>query len=298
MIKEISIVIPALSEEESLPLLVDDIKNCFLSSKIDYEIIIVDDGSQIPVENYIPEDKIIRIIKEPYTKGQSNAILKGVSLAKYNFICTLDGDGQNPASEILKMIDEFNQNFSHYDVIAGFRENRKDTFFRSFYSKLANIFIKLITKTSAKDLGCSLKIFDKKLLDDLKFTGDVHRILLPIFELRNYKIMQIPVQHRERKYGETKYGFGRIVAVIIDSILLSLTKGFTTSARYASGKLSFIFGGLSGILFIFALYQKINLDVFVHKNPLFLLGITTFFISLQFLTISIVSFFIENKKID
>ena len=76
LIKEISIVIPALSEEESLPLLVDDIKNCFLYSKIDYEIIIIDDDSQIPVENYIPEDKIIRIIIS-YTKDSQTQFLKG-----------------------------------------------------------------------------------------------------------------------------------------------------------------------------------------------------------------------------
>ena len=194
------------------------------------------------------------------------------------------------------MINELNKNFNQYDVIAGYRANRKDAFFRSFYSKLANIFIKLITKTSAKDLGCSLKIFHKKILEDVKFTGDIHRILLPLFELRNYRILQIPVEHRERKFGETKYGIGRIIAVVIDSILLYLTKGFTNSARYASGKLSFIFGGLSLVLFLFALYAKVYLDIFVHKNPVFLIGITTFFISLQFLTISIVSFFIENKK--
>ena len=133
-------------------------------------------------------------------------------------------------------------------------------------------------------------------MEDIKFTGDVHRILLPLFELRNYRILQVPVQHKEREFGETKYGIGRIVAVVIDSILLSLTKGFTKSARYSSGKLSFIFFGLSGVLFLFALYQKIYLDVFVHRNPLFLIGITTFFISLQFFTIAIVSFFIENKK--
>ncbi len=296
LIKEISIVIPALSEEESLPLLVDGINSCFSTSTIDYEIIIVDDGSPIAVSSYLAESKILKIIREPYSKGQSNGILKGVSVAKYDYICTLDGDGQNPPTEIIKMIEEFNKNFSEYDVIAGYRKNRKDSFFRSFYSRLANIFINIITKTSSKDLGCSLKIFDKKIMEDIKFTGDVHRILLPLFELRNYRILQVPVQHKEREFGETKYGIGRIVAVVIDSILLSLTKGFTKSARYSSGKLSFIFFGLSGVLFLFALYQKIYLDVFVHRNPLFLIGITTFFISLQFFTIAIVSFFIENKK--
>lgn len=296
LIKEISIVIPALSEEESLPLLVDGIDNCFSTSNIEYEIIIVDDGSPVKVQSYLTESKKLKIIREPYSKGQSSGILKGVSVAKYDYICTLDGDGQNPPTEIIKMIDELNKNFREYDVIAGYRKNRKDRFFRSFYSRLANIFIKLITKTSSKDLGCSLKIFNKKLIEDIRFTGDVHRILLPLFELRNYKILQVPVEHREREFGETKYGIGRIVAVVIDAILLSLTKGFTKSARYSSGKLSFIFLGLSGALFSFALYQKIYLDAFVHRNPLFLIGITTFFISLQFFTIAIVSFFIENKK--
>ena len=110
MIKEISIVIPALSEEESLPLLVDGIDNCFSTSNIEYEIIIVDDGSPVKVQSYLTESKKLKIIREPYSKGQSSGILKGVSVAKYDYICTLDGDGQNPPTEIIKMIDELNEN--------------------------------------------------------------------------------------------------------------------------------------------------------------------------------------------
>ena len=113
--------------------------------------------------------------------------------------------------------------------------------------------------------------------------------------MENYNLGQVEVEHRARKYGQTKYGFGRIIAVIIDSFLLYLTKGFTQSTRYALGRLSFYFGLITLLLFGLALYQKFYLDAFVHKNPIFLLGITTFFTFLQLLITSLISFFIENK---
>ena len=142
------------------------------------------------------------------------------------------------------------------------------------------------------DLGL---VSEKKMIDDIMFNGDIHRILIPLFEYRNYNLGQVEVEHRARKYGQTKYGFGRIIAVTIDSFLIYLTKGFTQSTRYALGRLSFYFGLITLFFFGLALYQKFYFDTFVHKNPIFLLGITTFFTFLQLLITSLISFFIENK---
>ena len=107
---------------------------------------------------------------------------------------------------------------------------------------------------------------------------------------------QIPVNHLERKFGETKYGIGRFIPVVIDSILLYLTEGFTKSSRYALGKLSVFFGFISIGFFGVAIYQKLSLSIFIHKNPIFLIGITMLFVCLQLLTTAIISFFLENKK--
>ncbi len=294
MIKELSILIPVLDEKESITSLVDEIKSEFSNSKVNYEIVIVDDFSEEPVDTYL-SGKNLKIIRNPHSKGQSYSILVGVSEASYDFLAIMDGDGQNPPKEILKLLNLFNENFNNCDVVSGIRKVRKDNLLRTLYSKIANLIIRFLTKSKCKDLGCALKIFKKDMISELNYNGDIHRILVPLFEYRGYKLVQTEVEHRHREFGKTKYGFSRLTAVIIDSILLYLTKGFTTTARYALGKLSIFFGLISGFLFILSLYQKQMNDVFIHRNPIFLIGITTFFICLQLLVTSFISFFIENK---
>ncbi len=294
MIKDISILIAALNEEESLPSLIDEINTSVQSLDVNYEIIIIDDFSKIPVNSYISGEDI-KVLRNSYTRGQSFSLIRAAEEAKYDFLVTLDGDGQNPPEEIGKLIKIFNKNFDYCDVVSGIRKSRKDGIVRTLYSKFANLIIRLITKTQSKDLGCALKIFKKHMLEDIKFNGDIHRILVPLFEYRGYKLIQEEVEHRPRQFGETKYGFSRITAVIIDSFLLYFTNGFTSTARYSLARLSFVFGFLSTALFVLSLYQKEANGVFVHKNPIFLIGIVTFFVSLQFFATSITSFFIENK---
>lgn len=294
MIKDLSILIPVLDEEQNLPSLIDEIKLTFKAIKINYEIIVVDDCSKIPVSSYI-SDQNVKIFRNSFTKGQSFSILKAANESKNEYLAIIDGDGQNPPSEILKLLDTFNKNFGDCDVVSGIRKIRKDGALRIFYSKFANLIIKSLTNTNCKDLGCALKIFRKSMLEDIKFNGDIHRILVPLFEFRGYKLIQEEVNHLPRKFGKTKYGFSRITAVIVDSILLYFTKGFTNTARYALAKFSFVFGFLSMSLFLISLFQKELNNVFVHKNPIFLLGITFLFLSLQLFITSVVAFFIENK---
>jgi len=294
MIKEISILIPVLNEEDNLPYLIDDIHSSLNNSDINYEIIIIDDFSKIPVNSYL-NGKNIKIFRNAYRRGQSFSLFKAAEKSKYEHLVTLDGDGQNPPEEIIKLLNIFNENYEQCDIVAGIRKSRKDGFLRTLYSKLANLIIRSLTKTECKDLGCSLKIFRKKMLEDIKFNGDIHRILVPLFEYRGYKLIQEEVNHLPRKFGETKYGFSRIIAVTIDSFLLYFTNGFTSTARYSLTKLSFVFGFLSLALFALSLFQKEISGIFIHRNPLFLIGITTFFVSLQLIITSVVSFFIENK---
>jgi len=297
LINQISIVIPALNEEESIPSLVDELNAELESANLEFEIIIVDDGSITSLKKIISNPRV-QVLENSFNRGQSFSILKGIEHSSYEYIVTLDGDGQNPPSEIIKLVDEFNKDFENVDVVCGYRKNRRDKFVRSLYSKVANFLIRLITKSKCKDLGCSLKIFKKEMVEDIKYNGDIHRILIPLFEFRNYRLKQIEVEHFERKSGETKYGFERVTAVIVDSILLYLTDGFVNTARYSLSKLSFIFGAISALLFAISYYQKIINLVFVHRNPLFIIGIVFFIIFLQLFTFSLISFFLENKKND
>lgn len=296
LISELSIVMPSLDEELSVPALLKNIHDLFTNTEILYEVIIIDDGSSTPLSSVVSNNENVKIFRNQHTQGQSYSLIRGINEANFQYICTLDADGQNPPTEIIKLLECFNEDFDNIDFITGIRVDRKDKKIRTIYSRLANFIIRVLTGTTCKDLGCSLKIFKKEMIRDIEFNGDIHRILVPLFELRNYRMKQIKVRHNKREFGETKYSFGRVVAVLIDTLLLYLTKGFTKSSRYSLGKLSLFFGSISLILSGVSIYQKYFLNVFVHKNPLFLISIAMLFISLQLLVTSVTAFFIENKN--
>ena len=296
MINEISIVIPALNEEESIPLLISEIDNELSNTELKYEIIIVDDGSKVSLDSIVPKNKNLKILRNLYTKGQSQSLLKGIENSEYKHICVLDGDGQNPPSEIKNLINTFNSDYENIDAVCGFRKNRKDKFLRSFYSKIANFFIRKLLKSNVKDLGCSLKLFRKNLIEEIRFSGDMHRMLSVLFEYRGHRIIQIPVGHKERKFGETKYGFNRLIPVFVDSFLIYLSEGFTLTPRYSLSKLAFYSFMASFLLISYSAFQKFAYEIFVHRNPIFLIGLTFLFISIQLFATSVISFFIESKK--
>ena len=296
MINEISIVIPALNEEESIPLLISEIDNELSNTQLKYEIIIVDDGSKVSLDSIVPKNKNLKIFRNLYTKGQSQSLLKGIENSEFKYICVLDGDGQNPPFEIKNLIDTFNSDYENIDAVCGFRKNRKDKFLRSLYSKIANFFIRKLLKSSIKDLGCSLKLFRKNLIEEIRFSGDMHRMLSVLFEYRGHRIIQIPVVHKERKFGETKYGLNRLIPVFVDSFLIYLSEGFTLTPRYSLSKLAFYSFMASFLLISYSAFQKFAYEIFVHRNPIFLIGLTFLFISIQLFVTSVISFFIENKK--
>ena len=296
MINSLSIIIPALNEEESIPKLLEEINLEFKKINCNLEIIVVDDFSNNELSNFIIKTENLKIIRNTSRLGQYRSTLKGVDESLNEFICTIDGDGQNPPKEIIKLLNLYNENFGDVDVIAGIRNKRKDKLIRKNYSKFANFLIRKLTGSKMIDLGCSLKIFNKSHLEELRFSGDIHRILLILFEKRGLRIIQKEVEHKERKYGKTNYGFGRIIPVFVDSLIVLITSGMQTTPRYVLGKISAFFLAISLISFGISLYQKYFLEIFVHRNPIFLLGITFLFISVQLFISTVITFFIENKN--
>ena len=296
MINELSIVIPSLNEEKNIPNLLSEIQSSLSLSKIKYEVIIIDDFSENKLEDVIEESKKIKVIRNDVNLGQTKSIQIGIENSKYSFICTLDGDGQNPPKEILKLLNYFNDNFNSTDAVVGYRKNRQDKLSRKILSKTGNFIVGKITRTQFKDLGCSLKIFKKVDSNYFQLSGDIHRIFNILLYKNGLSVKEIGVEHFPRKFGETNYSYRRILPVIVDAVLIYLTNGFQKSSRYVLGKISFIFLTLSTIFLILSLYQKYSLDRYVIQNPLFLLFLMSFFISVQIFVSIVITFFLENTK--
>lgn len=292
MIRGLSIVIPALNEEENIPTLLKELNEQF--KDFDYEIIVVDDFSDKKLQDTLDFKNYQNTIitRNTFRQGQSESILKGINLSNFDTIGLLDGDGQNPPAELKKLYDTYLNENDNEIAVVGKRLKRQDSLSKKIPSYFANFLLRFLTKTKSKDLGCSLKIFSRNLIYDIEFEGDFHRFLTPLFEARNIRIIEIGTDHNQREYGNSNYGIKRVFPVLIDGILFWLTKGGTKPSKYVLGNITLLFLLISVFSIIWAIYQKLALGAFIHRNPLFIIGVIFFIAALQFLSVVI----LKNKN--
>lgn len=218
---DLSIVVPFYNEGKNIIQTYSEIKNTFKDlNKYRYEIIFIDDGSND--DSFLYFDKLknndnIKIFRNNSNKGQSYSIVQGVKEANSKTIITLDGDCQNNPSDIPKLIDVYFQN--DFSLVGGIRNKRKDSILKIISSKIANYIRNFILKDDCIDTGCSLKIFDRDIFLKFPFFTGLHRFLPALFAGYKKKTFFIPVQHRYRSYGISKYGtFKRLIVGIFDLI--------------------------------------------------------------------------------
>tara|TARA_A100000164_G_C21691393_1_gene669121 strand:+ start:56 stop:733 length:678 start_codon:yes stop_codon:yes gene_type:complete len=203
-VKKISIIIPVYNESESILYLIDETQN-YLQSKIEYELIIVDDASIDDTINILNKsEKKIKLISNKKNIGQSKSLLIGIKNSSYDTIVTMDGDGQNNPKDILGMVKIFYEN--NYDLVSGIRVKRKDKLIKIISSKIANFVRSKYLNDGCKDTGCALKVFEKKIFLDFPFFDGIHRFLPALFKGYGYSVEFLEVDHRSRIAGISKYG--------------------------------------------------------------------------------------------
>ncbi len=200
-----SIVIPVFNEEENIIKLINEIINVIKKTD-EYEIVIVNDCSNDNTLNKLHKLNIKNLSLYNHDKnlGQSKAIQTGILNSKYNYIITIDGDGQNDPADILKILDIFMSN-NNLKLISGVRKKRMDKFSKILASKIANKIRSLILNDHCPDTGCSLKFFDKNIFLNFPFFNGIHRFIPSLFEGYGFEVKYFSVNHRKREYGNSKY---------------------------------------------------------------------------------------------
>ena len=233
----ISIIIPVFNESESIGYLLDEVLNVMCSNKLNFEIVVVNDGSQDSTSNVLDDLTIkikeLSVISLRTNYGQTAAMAAGFDNSNGEVVITLDGDLQNDPNDIPKLISHINEG---YDLICGWRYDRKDKLInRRIPSKIANKLIANVTGLKLHDYGCSLKAFKKEILDDIKLYGELHRFLPVLAKIEGAKIKEIKVNHRSRKYGSSKYGIDRTFRVLMDLLTVWFMTKFLTRPMYGFG---------------------------------------------------------------
>ena len=225
----LSIVAPVYNEEESIGKLIERIKECVGEMELPYEIIAVDDGSSDGTWAIIESLRIstpnLTGIKLRRNFGQTSAMVAGFEHSRGQVIVTMDADLQNDPADIPLLLDKMKEGF---DIVSGWRKDRKDHWSRVWPSKVANKLISLTTGIHLHDYGCSLKAYRAECIKSIKGYGDMHRFFPALASMTGARVTEVPVTHHPRRHGKSKYGFDRIFKVFSDIFSMNLIIRFSS----------------------------------------------------------------------
>ena len=272
---DLSIVVPIYNEAESLSHLIEAIATAVASTRLNYEIICVDDGSVDGSTKILTDlarqrsDLKAVILRRNY--GQTPAMSAGFENALGTAIVTLDGDLQNDPADIPLLLDKLEEG---YDLVSGWRKQRQDAALtRLLPSKIANWLIGKVTGVKIHDYGCSLKAYRSELVADMNLYGELHRFLPALAYIEGARITEIPVRHHARRYGKSKYGLGRTIRVIMDLLTIFFMKKFLTKPMHVFGLwglISMIVGFLMGL---YLTVLKLLMNQNIGDRPLLILSL-------------------------
>ena len=217
---KISVVIPVFNELESLPSLVEELK-INLNNFKEWEVIFVDDGSSDKSNNWLfklsNENDNFKLIQFFRNYGKSAALSEGFKNAKGDYIITMDADLQDDPAEIPNLINKLEEG---WDLVSGWKKNRRDPLNKTLPSKLFNFVTRIVTGIKIHDFNCGLKGYRQSVIKSINIYGGRHRYIPALAGQRKFRVTEIIVNHRERKFGKTKYGGSRIFHGFFDLITI------------------------------------------------------------------------------
>ena len=269
----LSVVVPVYNEYENIPLLYDAVYDALKDLNKDWELILVNDGSKDNSMDALKEaaekDPLhVKVIGLRRNFGQTAAIAAGVDHASGEIIVLMDADLQNDPSDIPAMLSKLDEG---YDLVSGWRKDRKDPFLRSFISRIANRIICRVTGVNLHDYGCTLTAYRREVITVFRLYGEMHRFIPAFANNFGARIVEMPVKHHPRVLGKSKYGFERIVKVILDLITVKFLSSYEDKPIYLFGGAGMLLSGISFLVLLFLAIRRIFWGVSVMASPLFFL---------------------------
>ena len=286
---DLSIVVPIYNEEENIPALHECVTAALAQSGLEYELILVDDGSSdgsFPLlQGVAGKDPRVKVIRFRRNFGQTAAMAAGFDAAAGRVVVPMDGDLQNDPADIPLLMAKIDEG---YDVVSGWRKDRQDTFInRKLPSILANGLISLLTGVHLHDYGCTLKAYRREVLDGINLYGEMHRFVPALASQVGARVTELPVRHHPRLHGTSKYGISRTLRVILDLMTVKFLMAYSTKPIQLFGKW--------GVYTVFAaflsgsatIYMKLFEHMNMNRNPLLILTAFLLFMGVQFIVLGL-----------
>lgn len=288
----ISVVVPVYNEENNVAELYERLTESLKTIEEDFEILYVDDGSDddtfanlLEIRN---KDERVKIIKFRRNFGQTAAMNAGFDNVRGDLVITIDGDLQNDPADIPGMLIKLES--EDYDVICGWRFDRKDPLAKKIMSKIANFLRKALTGGGGvHDSGCTLRAYKRECLKDLDLYGEMHRYIPTLLTWKGYKVGEIKVSHHERKHGRTKYNWKRIAKGFFDLMVVTFWQKYSFRPIHIFGLIGLILGILGFLIGMYLGVQRLFFGMNLADRPLFMVSIFMMVVGVQFFVTGILA---------
>jgi glycosyltransferase involved in cell wall biosynthesis len=280
---DVSIVIPLLNEEENLVQLHTQLDTALSGLTATYEIIFVDDGSTdasfAVLQRLQAEDEHVRVVRLRRNFGQTAAFSAGFDIARGDVIITMDADLQNDPADIPMLLEKVAEG---YDIVSGWRVQRMDQYLkRRLPSRLANGLISNVTGVRLHDYGCSLKAYRREVIQNVHLYGELHRFIPALASWMGVRVAEVPVNHRPRQFGRSKYGLNRTVKVLLDLLTVKFLLSYATRPIQVFGLAGIFSLGLGTFLGGYLTFGRVFFGQPLTDRPLLLLAVLLIVLGVQ-----------------
>jgi glycosyltransferase involved in cell wall biosynthesis len=284
MVPALSIIIPAYNEEDNIVPLYRELVEVLGSLQRTYEILFIDDGSTDRTFHTLKilheQNSLVKVIRFRKNFGQSAALQAGFDYAAGTIVVTMDADLQNDPCDIPALIARLEK--EDLDIVCGWRNYRQDTLSKKLFSQLANRLRKSLTGETIHDSGCTLRAYRNECIKDLELYGELHRYIPAILQWKGYCIGELPVNHRKRASGTTKYSWSRLVKGFLDLFVIIFWQRYSARPMHIFGITGILLGSVGFLITLYLVIGRLFFGWGLSDRPLFIVGIFLIVIGIQF----------------
>jgi len=297
--KKLSVVVPLYNECDSLEVLYREIVTACESLNTGFEILFVDDGStdgSFDVLSALREqDDRIKIIRFRINLGKAAALQAGFDTASGDYIITMDADLQDDPAEIPSLITELEKDL---DMVSGWKKKRRDPLSKTLPSKLFNLVVRYLGGLKLHDFNCGFKAYRREVVKSFRIYGELHRYIPVLAKFNGFRVGEIPVHHRPRIHGRSKYGVKRFISGFLDLLTVVLLTRYTTKPLHLFGSIGLVFCFFGTIINFYIVTIWLQYHNVQGRQPLLVGGVFLFLLGVQFISTGLLAELITHSRME
>src|ERR1700693_1219520 len=287
----LSVIVLVYNEVESITPLHEELIGVLEAIDLSYEVVYIDDGSRDGsterLGQFASRDPHVRVVSFRLKYDETAAVQSGIDHSRGDILIFMDGDMQNDPHDIPRLLEKIDDG---NDVVSGWRKERQDDAVRIWPSKIANWIIARVTGVPLHDFGCTLKAYQRDVIQDVKLYGEMHRFIPVYASWVGARITELPVNHRPREFGTSKYSLARTSRVLLDLITVKLLGSYSTKPIYFFGFAAFTLWAIAFVFAAIVIIQKLLPPYpYAHDNPLLLLSVFLAIVGVQFILMGLLA---------